>query len=97
MGTVRFQSDFDGSGGHRKRYSSASRLTKGTQSEEIVYNATGTDPLKAPERGTQIDKEYLLWNRSAANSLRISSNLVDLVLNELDNISAELPLFKVYE
>uniref|UniRef100_A0A914KX68 Uncharacterized protein n=1 Tax=Meloidogyne incognita TaxID=6306 RepID=A0A914KX68_MELIC len=94
---MRFQSDFDGNVGHNKRYSSASRLTKGTQSDEIVYNATGTDPLKAPERGTQTDKEYLLWNRSAANSLRISSNLVDLLLNELDNISAELPLFKVYE
>uniref|UniRef100_A0A915NGC8 Uncharacterized protein n=1 Tax=Meloidogyne floridensis TaxID=298350 RepID=A0A915NGC8_9BILA len=41
--------------------------------------------------------EYLLWNRSAANSLRISSDLVYLLLNELDNFSAELPLFKVYE
>ncbi|CAK5058096.1 unnamed protein product [Meloidogyne enterolobii] len=97
MGTVRFQSDFDGNLGHKKRYSSTSRLSKGTQSDEIVYNATGTDPVKAPERGTQTDKEYLLWNRSAANSLRISSNLVDLLLNELDNISAELPLLKVYE
>jgi len=46
MGTVRFQSDFDGSGGHRKRYSSVSRLTKGTQSDEIVYNATGTGLFK---------------------------------------------------
>ncbi|CAK5058092.1 unnamed protein product [Meloidogyne enterolobii] len=44
---------------------------------------------------TQTDKEYLLWNRSAANSLRISSTLVDLLLKELDNISAELPLLKV--
>nr|CAD2172307.1 unnamed protein product [Meloidogyne enterolobii] len=97
MDIMRFQSDFDGNLGHKKRYSSTSRLSKGTQSDEIVYNATGTDPLKAPERGTQTDKEYLLWNRSAANSLRISSNLVDLLLKELDNISAELPLLKVYE
>lgn len=63
----------------------------------MIVKIPSIDPLKAPERGTQTDKEYLLWNRSAANSLRISSNLVDLLLNELDNISAELPLFKVYE
>jgi len=43
---MRFQSDFDGNVGHNKRYSSASRLTKGTQSDEIVYNATGTGLFK---------------------------------------------------
>ncbi|KAL7074557.1 hypothetical protein ACQ4LE_006643 [Meloidogyne hapla] len=99
MGTVRFLNDFDGKGEQQrgKRYSSVPRLSTGTQSDEIDYNTTGTDPLKAPERGTQTDKEYLLWNRSAINSLRISTNLVNLLLNELNNISEELPLFKVYE
>lgn len=38
-----------------------------------------------------------MWNRSIVNSLRISSHLVDMLINELNNISIELPLFKAYE
>ncbi|KAF7633926.1 hypothetical protein Mgra_00006664 [Meloidogyne graminicola] len=98
MGTVRFLNDNE-KGEHQlgKRYSSIPCSSIGTQSDPIIYTTSGTDPLKAPERSTQTDIEYLLWNRSIVNSLRISSHLVDMLINELNNISIELPLFKAYE
>src|SRR5688572_3034859 len=69
-----------------------SSYSDGTQTIPIEFNSSGTDPVAAPEKGIQTDQRFL-WNKTAAQSLRIDAQLVDNILKELGAVEREWPLF----
>jgi hypothetical protein len=73
-----------------------SSYSDGTQTIPIEFNSSGTDPVAAPEKGIQTDQRFL-WNKTAAQSLRIDAQLVDNILKELEAVEREWPLFDAYE